>query len=346
MHKKAKKKHLLVIRLSAMGDVAMLVPVLQTLFQQNENIKVTILSRKFLQPIFDKEISGLDINFVEADTKGKHQGVLGIYKLFKELKPLQFTAIADTHNVLRSKILSFFFKITEKKVVSIDKGRKEKKALINHTNFKPLQKTHERYADVFRKLGLKVDLSKHQFTKKPKLPKHFTFDKANKKNIGIAPFAQYQGKMYPLDLMEKVIENLSKNNNIYLFGGGKKEIEQLDKIALKYTNTFNLAGKLSLKEELQVIANLDAMVAMDSGNAHFAAMFGVKTVTLWGVTHPFAGFAPFKQDANCILPDLQKYPKIPCSIYGNKVCEDYENVMRSISPDKIVSKVSESLKNT
>jgi ADP-heptose:LPS heptosyltransferase len=146
--------------------------------------------------------------------------------------------------------------------------------------------------------------------------------------------------MYPLDLTEQVIEKISKDNSVYLFGGGKKEIEQLDQIANKYPNTINLAGKLSLKEELQVIANLDSMIAMDSGNAHFAAMFGVKTITLWGVTHPFAGFAPFKQDENCLLPDLQKYPNIPCSIYGNKVCDGYKDVMRSILPERVIEKIN------
>jgi hypothetical protein len=65
-------------------------------------------------------------------------------------------------------------------------------------------------------------------------------------------------------------------------------------------------------------------------------MFGVKTVTIWGITHPFAGFAPFQQQHNCLLPDLKRYPNIPCSIYGNKVCEGYEDVMRSISVNQIV----------
>jgi len=339
-NKMAKPKHILVIRLSAMGDVAMLVPVLQALIQQNENVQVTVLSRKFLKPIFDNDISGLNVQFIEADTKGKHKGFIGIYKLFKELKSLQLDAVADTHNVLRSKILTLFFKLTGTKVATIDKGRSEKKALIKNNVKKQLKKTHSRYADVFQKLGFTINLKKHQFHKKPNLPKNFSFNKT-KQNIGIAPFAQYQGKMYPLDLMEEVIKELSKNNSIYLFGGGEKEINKLNEIALKHPNTTNLAGKLSLKEELQIIANLDVMLAMDSGNAHFAAMFGVKTITLWGVTHPFAGFAPFKQDENCILPDLKKYPKIPCSIYGNKICEGYENVMRSITPKVIINKVLE-----
>lgn len=334
----SKPKHILVIRLSAMGDVAILVPVLQALFQQNKDVQVTVLSRKFLKPLFTKEISGLNVQFIEADTKGKHKGFLGIYKLFKELKLLHFDAVADTHNVLRSKILTLFFRLSGTKVATIDKGRKEKKALVKNKEKRPLKKTHQRYAEVFQKLGFTVSLKKHQFNKKPNLPKKIAF-KPDQKNIGIAPFAQYKGKMYPLDFMEKVIKELSKDNSIYLFGGGKKEINTLHKIASKYPNTTNLSGKLSLKEELQVIANLDVMLAMDSGNAHFSAMFGVKTITLWGVTHPFAGFAPFKQDHNCILPDLDRYPKIPCSIYGNKICDGYENVMRSIPPEMVVRSV-------
>jgi len=325
-----------------MGDVAMLVPVLRVLQTKNPALKITILSRKFLKPIFDKEISGLNVNFVEADTKGEHKGVLGIYKLAKQLKKLQIDAVADTHNVMRSKMLRFF--LFGLKKASINKGRADKKALTRTKNkiFKQLKTTHERYADVFRKLGFEIDLSKHQFIIKPKLPKlPFLENLAEdgKKWIGIAPFAQYTGKMYPIDLMEEVIAILSTTKQVFLFGGGKKEVMALSKIKKKYPNVQNVAGKLSLKEELQLIAHLDTMLAMDSGNAHFAAMFGVKTVTIWGVTHPFAGFAPFGQQENCILPNIAKYPNLPCSIYGNKICDGYEGVMRSILVEDVVKKI-------
>ncbi len=338
MTDKNKPKHLLVIRLSAMGDVAMLVPVLRVLKSENPEVKITVLTRKFLQPIFDADISGININFHEADTKGKHKGILGIFKLARELRTLKIDVIADTHNVLRSKILRFFLLGIKKE--AIDKGRAEKKALtrIEKKVFKQLKTTHERYADVFRKLGFTIDLTKHQFPTKavlPKLPFLSNIAEDGKKWIGIAPFAQYAGKMYPLDLMEQIIQKLAKDNQIFLFGGGKKEVEILNKIAAKHKTVLNVAGKLSLKEELILISHLDTMLAMDSGNAHFAAMFGVKTVTLWGVTHPYAGFAPFLQQENCILPDLEKYPNIPCSIYGNKICDGYENIMRNISVEKI-----------
>jgi ADP-heptose:LPS heptosyltransferase len=78
---------------------------------------------------------------------------------------------------------------------------------------------------------------------------------------------------------------------------------------------------------------------MDSGNGHLAAMYGVPTVSLWGVTHPYAGFAPFKQESNCLLSDRTQYPAIPTSIYGNKVPEGYEDVMRTVLPETIVTKM-------
>jgi len=40
-----------------------------------------------------------------------------------------------------------------------------------------------------------------------------------------------------------------------------------------------------------------------------------------------------------LISDLEKYPKIPCSIYGNKVINGYENVMETISPDRVIEKI-------
>ncbi len=332
-----------------MGDVAMSVPVLRALITQNPNVKITVLSRSFLKPMF-KNLP--NVNFYAADVNGKHKGFFGLFQLHKELKALKIDAIADIHNVLRSKILRLFFSLSRNKIAVINKGRVEKKALTRTENkiFKQLKSTHERYADVFRCLGFQVDLSNPQFPEKEKLPNKINTLIGNnyKKLIGIAPFAQYESKMYPLDLMEKVIENISKNTNykVLLFGGGKKEVEILQNLANKYKNTVSLAGKVKLNDELITISRLDCMVSMDSANAHLAAMQGVKTITLWGITHPFTGFSPFNQPIeNTITPDLKKYPNIPCSIYGNKVCDGYEDVMRSISPKKVINKIEGVIKN-
>ncbi len=326
----------------------MTIPVLRVFVNQNPNVKITVLSRAFLKPLFD-DIP--NISFYVADVEGVHKGILGLKKLSNELLELNIDAVADIHNVLRSKILRFFFSFSNKKIAVIDKGRTEKKALIRTKNkiFKQLRSTHERYADVFRTLGFKVDLSKHQFPLKKEIPSNIIeLIKNNDKTlIGIAPFAQYKSKMYPLDLMEEVIRELSGNSNykIIFFGGGKKEVDILNSFEEKFKGTFSLAGKLKLAEELIVVSYLDCMLSMDSANAHLAAMQGVKTISLWGVTHPFTGFYPFDQPIEyAIIPDLKKFPNIPCSIYGNKVCKGYEDVMRSIPSKKVIELIEKVVK--
>lgn len=341
--KEQKIAHLLVIRLSAMGDVAMTVPVLSALMHQHPELKITILTRAFFKPMFSQFPN---VTVYEADVKGKHKGVYGLWKLFKELKALQIDAVADLHNVLRSNILEKYFGWSGIPFVQIDKDRKEKKALTTDKNkvFRPLKTTHERYADVFRKLGFSLEISKTTLLSKQPLSElaQKIIGADTKKWIGIAPFAAFKGKMYPLDSMEEVIQKLNKTEKykILLFGGGNNEIEQLDILFNKYPNVISVAGQFTFEEELSVISNLDIMLAMDSGNAHLSAMFSIPTVTVWGVTHPYAGFYPYGQDAgNAILANREKFPLIPTSVYGNKFPKGYEKVMETIDPEKIAQKI-------
>lgn len=335
------QKHILVIRMSAMGDVAMTVPVIKTLIAQHPNIKITLVSKGFLKPLFD-DIE--QVTFFTADVKGKHRGFKGIYKLYKELKSLNFDVVADLHNVLRSKLLRTLFKLDGTKVAFINKGRAEKKALTSLKNkvFKPLTSTHQRYADVFALLGFSIDLENPSLKNKEILTNDlkalFNYQ-PDEKIIGIAPFAAHEGKKYPLEQMEKVIEKLSKQHKILLFGGGKEEIEALNQLTQKYSNTFSVAGKIKLKQELTIISNLSVMISMDSGNGHFSALYGVPTITVWGATHPYAGFAPFHQEENCITADRTKFPLLPTSVYGNKIIPGYEDVMKTITPKSIIYKV-------
>ncbi len=346
--KDGKGPHILVIRLSAMGDVAMMVPVLSVLVQTYPQLNITVLTRAFFRPLFSHLPN---ISIYEADVQGVHSGVLGLGTLARELRDEEIDMVADLHDVLRSNVLKSVFYLYGIPFKQIDKGRAEKKALTRDNNkiFKQLKSTHERYADVFRELGYPIKLSEYIPPVKRQLLPHIyeVIGKDSKKWLGIAPFAQHDSKYYPPDLMEKVISKISQKGDvkIILFGGGEKEKEQLEKWEEKFSNCVSIVGKLRFSEELSLISNLDVMLSMDSGNAHLAAIYAVPVVSLWGVTHPYTGFKAFNQPMeNCLLPDLNKYPKIPTSVYGNKVPEGYEHVMRSIPPEKVIEKISEILR--
>lgn len=335
------------MRLSAMGDVAMTVPVLRAFVKQYPTVKLTVISRPFFKPFFD----GIpNLEFFAFDEKERHKGFPGLVRLYKDVKKLKIDAFADLHNVLRSKVVSLLFALSGKKRATVDKGREGKKELTRAENkiFRQLPTMFERHAKVFEKLGFPLNLSNPDFPEKAKLSGEILkiIGKENQKLIGIAPFAQYDSKVYPLDLMKELISILSENKDqtILLFGGGKKEIEILDSLAQPFENVINMAGKIKFQQELQLISNLDVMLSMDSGNAHIAAMLGVKVVTLWGATHPYAGFLPFNQSLeNALTSDRNQFPKLPTSVYGNKVVEGYDDAMRTILPQQVVDKVVKQL---
>ncbi len=317
----------------------MTVPVLRAFTEQYPHIKLTVLTREFFKPFF-RDLKNVDV--FSADLKENHKGVFGIYKLSRELKRLDIEAVADLHNVLRTKLLKFF--LIELQTVQIDKGRDEKKALVSGNKFIQLKPTSQRYIDVFAKLGFPLDLTNPKFPERAILSSRteaIVGENRAYKWIGIAPFAAHEGKMYPLELMEQVIEVLSKTNKIILFGGGNEEIQKLNKLETKFKNVINVAGMLSLDEELDVISNLDLMLSMDSGNGHLAAMMGINVVSLWGVTHPFAGFSPFNQPKDhSLMANRNIYPLIPTSVYGNKFPESYKHCMKSIYPEEVLKKIN------
>lgn len=336
------QKHIVVIRLSAMGDVAMTIPVLRAFQQQYPDVKLTILTRNFFRPFF-RDLKR--VNFIDFDPKGVHKSIFGLYRLSATIAKTKPLAVADLHNVLRTSVLKFFSRGVYFK--QIDKGRNEKKALVSGKSFKPLKTTIERYSDVFKSLGFPLDFSNSEFPTKPKLSTkvYNLIGQDHKKWIGIAPFAAFKGKIYPMDLMEQVIKQLGETYKILLFGGGAQEQKALNAVQENNPSCVSLVGTLSLDEELDVIANLDVMLAMDSGNAHMAAMMGVNVITLWGVTHPYAGFSPFNQlENNNVLSDRDKFPLIPTSVYGNKAPEAYLEAMRTITPNTVVDKIKSVLK--
>lgn len=342
----SKPGHILIIRLSALGDVAMTIPVLRVLTQTYPEVRLTIVSRAFFKPLF-QDLPNM--NFLEADVYGKHKG-LGLIKLAKRARALGIDAIADLHSVIRSKIITKYLGLQGVKSATIDKGRAEKKALMRSENkvFHPLKTTHQRYADVFTELGLPIDMSTHRFPERKKLTPRLNalIGVEPKKLIGIAPFAAFKSKMYPLDLMREVITQLDafQRYRIFLFGGGDQEISILEKIKGHFQSVTSIAGTLTFEEELELISNLDAMLSMDSGNGHLSALYGVPTVTLWGVTHTYAGFAPFQQPKeNQLFADRNKYPLLPTSVYGNKFPKGYEKAMETIAPSTVVNKILEVL---
>jgi ADP-heptose:LPS heptosyltransferase len=298
---------ILAYRFSAFGEVAMTVPVFRDFLEQNPDVEIVMVSRKNFEDLF----AGIPNVIFKGIDLDDYKGFFGLRRLSNELiREFNPDCIANLHDVIRTKILDKIYRRKGLKVFKIDKGKEEKEHLTDVWNLEKVQlkKTVERYADVFREMGFRVELSQ----KLRPLSYH-------KSGIGFAPFAQHKGKMLPLEKSFELVRILAQRHTVYFFGGGKKETETLEKWEQQIPNTKSLSGKLSLSEELDKIAELEVMISMDSANMHLASLVGTRCVSIWGATHPYAGFLGFGQSEEDVV-QVKDLTCRPCSVFGDKEC--------------------------
>ena len=339
--------NIVVIRMSAMGDVAMSVPVVKAFSEQYPGNRIIFVTRKLFNPFFE----GIEnLTLVNPDLKGRHKGIPGLFRLFRELKKEYSPEIViDIHDVLRSKILRSFFRLAGTPVHVFDKGRKEKKMLtrLEAKALKPLKHSTDRYAEAFAEAGFPLKTEKKDKAEKLKLPEELqTLLKGEERKIGIAPFAMHEQKQYPLEKTKELISLLArKGNKIYIFGGGDKEASIAREIADATENVVSLIGKFPLADEIRFISNLDLMISMDSANMHIAALTGIHIVSIWGATHPYAGFTPYIAKSRSHIIQRNDLNCRPCSVFGNKPCHKEHMECYDIPPELIAAKCEEVLKN-
>lgn len=330
-------KKLLAIRLSALGDICMTLPVIDSFCRAYPDVELTLLTSKPGAAI-TKAVLHLPNLQIVAINKKDYSGLMGANRLYKEMRAYHFDAIADLHDVLRTKWTALRFRIAGFPVAVIDKGRGDKKKLVSHKIESQLTSGIERYKKVFTDLGFdfKVDYqgSEHRLDSTAKLL-----------SIGIAPFAQHQGKIYPVDKMQEVVNRLVEARpdlHVYLFGGPEDQAQLQPWADAHPEQVTNVAGKQTFAEDLALMSGLRLMISMDSANMHLASLVGLRCLSIWGATHIHAGFLGYGQQKDDVI-DLS-LPCRPCSIYGNKACKygDYR-CMNTITPEEIVKRILASL---
>lgn len=303
-------KRVLVVRLSALGDVAILEPVLRQRAEANPDVLFLMVGPPRLAPLF-KGI--LNVQYVPTERRQKPQE---LYRLLSVMKP---DMVADMHHVLRTIGMDWLFRLHGVSVHSIRK--RDARGLA----------TWRRYDRVFDRCGLKGGaIVEGCWSVKPA--------DGHRRVVGVAPFAQHKGKIWPLEKMERLVGMLSEKGYRVVLFGSPSEASVLASWAEKYEGVESLAGCFGFEEELERIAALDVMVSMDSANMHFASCMGVPVVSIWGATHPCRGFYGWKQDPAWAVQ--KEMDCRPCSKYGKKPCQkgDYP-CLNGIEPIEVLERI-------
>lgn len=335
-------RHILVLRLSAMGDVAMLPHAVGALKSACPNVRVTIVSKPQFRPFFE----GLDVDFLPVDTRGRHHGLKGLLTLAKEMHRTGADAFADEHGVLRSAVLRVLLRLRGLKVVRIDKGKREKRWALATGNAEGpwLKHTVTRYCDTLRKLGFDFpDPPKAAKISRPNPLPQF----AAATMVGFAPFSAHRGKSCPDNIRRRITELLSSRfDRLFIHSGGGAEADFALEMEQKYPNVTAIHGKVKgLGEEMDLISNLDCMVSMDSLTMHLAALTATPVVSIWGATHPKLGFLGYGCGTEGIVQtDMECRP---CSTYGGRECRfGTYACMESISPEEVAARVEAIIKKS
>ncbi len=332
---------LLVIRNSAMGDVALATPVIKALREQYPDVEPVIVTRSAYVPFF----KGMDgVKLFTPRFRERHKGFTGIFRLFKDLKSTgRFDYVIDLHDVLRSKVLRFLFRLSGTPVMVIDKGRDEKKKVITGRRREPLKHTVERYFEVFRKAGFDLKMvAGPSVTPLPAAVVRDVLEPAPVINIGVAPYARHPLKRWPEEHMVSLLNKISSVCNArFLLFGGHDESGKLGSIRDKVPGSEVIAGRYTLDEELALMSLLDLMISMDTSNMHMAALTGTKVISIWGATDPVAGFGAWQQpEEYTIRIPYHELTCRPCTVYGKGECRRGDHAcMHWLTPEMVFGKI-------
>ena len=329
---------------SSISNVAAIVPQLYGLVNDYPQHEFVVLSRSFLKPLFDKLPR---VTFVGADIRGEHKTIVGVYRLFKQLKAMRPDVVLDMQRSWRTKLITRLFALLGTKTLQIGLARREQKHLIKRgaNKYHPIPTIFDRQARLYAKIRLKVnddfhklyDPNMEQVAKIKEL-----YGEKHGHWIGIAPFSIARGKTLPLRKMKNVIAHFDKqpNTKIFLFGAGEMENELLIDWQSLYDNVYAVHTSLKLDDELVLMNFLDVMLCMDSANMHLASLMAVPVVSVWGATHPYSGFLGWKQSMNnCVGIDFSCRP---CTAHSDKKCKygDYR-CLESLHSSKIIEVINQ-----
>lgn len=338
---------ILVVRFSALGDVAMTIPPLYDACRQNPGRHFIFLTKPHPAEIFINRPDNLTVLALDADDSRGIRGLLGLFRRLR--RDFRIDTFVDLHNVLRTHVLTVLFRFHGVRVATFDKMRARRARLTSRgkKHIVALPAVAERYAETFRNAGIPVT---PEFTTilsgvdaRGEIDALFGDAPltSSSRVVAIAPFARHRGKIYPAVQMQKVVDALADDhdNRLLVFGFGGSEAECIEEWRRNRSNIVNLAAaNLGIERELRLMTGCDVMLSMDSANMHLAGLVGLPVVTIWGATHPYAGFNGRTAD-----PDLAlQLPMTcrPCSIFGNKPCHrgDY-HCLRGIPPGLVVDNV-------
>ncbi len=155
MAESTRRKRLVALRFSALGDIAMTVPVIYSVARSHPEMDIYVATRPFFGRMFVNAPSNVTV--MPFDLKGEHKGVRGVFRIARELARLKADYVADLHDILRTRLIGMYLRMRGARVARVDKARGIRRAVF--AGGEPQRQYIDRYFDVFRKLGADASMN-------------------------------------------------------------------------------------------------------------------------------------------------------------------------------------------
>lgn len=326
---------ILIIRLSSIGDIILVTPILKALKKKYPEAKIDFLT---LENFKDSIEGSKYIDNLILFNKKKNDGILNMYSFAKVLNKNSYDYVFDLHCKFRSIFISMFLtgKLFKYKKRAFYKSLLVKMRIIKYNVDDTIIKN---YFKPFEILGLKYEKEDLDFyfseTDMKKIDKNFW------ESVVFAPGASKETKKWCYEefgLLAKLLFN--KYNKKIILIGGQEDVERCEKInELSGMSCINLAGKLSLKESGALLSKSKFLVTNDSGPFHISRGVGCKNFVIFGPTDPNM-FELEERDTLIYL----KEPCSPCSLHGDKKCpKEHFNCMKKLKAEKVFNIITKKM---
>jgi heptosyltransferase-1 len=347
---KSGKPHILIIKLSAIGDVVHSLPVLEVLRERFPLARIDWLVEEDASGIVEGH-PFIDVLLVfprkswltRLTRKGEYISVgREAAQFLRALRSMKYDIVLDLQGLLKSGILTFLVKGNRK--IALNNGREGSALFVHERVAIPDREMHalERYLCIARHLGVK------EFRWDGDIP-IYESDKAyvgsllenigiNRTFVAVNPMAKWNTKLWDLSRFASLADLINeKLGATVIFTGSSADKGAIGEIRSEMkTESLNLAGRTTLKQLAYLYQRCSVVISTDTGPMHIAAAMKFPVVVaLFGPTSPLRT-GPYGGGQRVVRAG------VACSPCFKKRCDDMQ-CMRKITVDMVYEAVKEAL---
>ncbi len=336
---------ILIIGPSWVGDMVMSQSLYSSLRSQHPDAEIDVLAPSWCKPILERmsEVS----RAIEMPIGHGEFNLLGRLLLGKQLQKHGYTHAYILPNSAKSALIPWFANIP------IRTGWKGELRYGLLTDLRPDKRVFQYMVERYVALAYSRSAMKERVALEACPQPKLVIDDVSQKSacnrlglsldkpiVGLCPGAEFgPAKRWPDQHYAAVASHLiNKGHQIWLFGS-EKDHEVTDKIQKALTAEqqhfcFNLAGKTSLIEAVDLLAACHTVVSNDSGLMHVSAAVGCNIVAIYGSSSP-KYTPPLTDSLEMVHTDIECRPcfKRECPL-GHQDC------LNKLMPSQVISAVN------